>query len=121
LKDVEDGLRLTLVFSHMMHDIPERNDASLAVILNICRMNYLDDLAPVSVTLTHPKPTCSSKFFEYFKCPVIFDAPVNTITLPFETVDRILPGSNPQLAELNDQLMISYIEKLHDNHDHSVE
>ena len=112
LNDVEDGMQLTLVFNDTMHDIPERNDASLAVILNICRVNYLEDLAPVSVTFNHPKPTCSSKFFEYFKCPVTFDAPVNSLTLPLEMADRILPGSNPQLAELNDQLMISYLEKL---------
>ena len=112
LTDTEDGLRLTLVFSHIMHDIPERNDASLAVILNICRVNCLKDLAPVSVSFTHPKPSCSSKFFEYFKCPVTFDAPVNSITIPFETADTTLPGANPQLAELNDQLMLSYLEIL---------
>jgi AraC-like DNA-binding protein len=112
LNEVKDGLQLTLVFSHMMHDIPERNDASLAVIMSICRVNSLEDFAPVSVTLTHPKPSCSSKFFEYFKCPVIFNAPSNTLTLPHDRVDRTLPGSNPQLAELNDQLMITYLQKL---------
>lgn len=112
LNDGDNGLRLTLVFSHVMHDIPERNDASLAVILSICRVNCIEDFAPISVTLTHPKPSCSSKYFEYFKCPVIFDDPINSLTIPIDRVDNMLPGSNPQLAEINDQLMVKYLQKL---------
>jgi AraC-like DNA-binding protein len=79
-------------------------------------MNYIEDLAPVSVTLTHPKPSCSPRFFEYFRSPVLFEAPTYSLTLPIIAVDKILPGSNPQLAELNDQVMIQYLAKLDQNH-----
>jgi AraC-like DNA-binding protein len=79
-------------------------------------MNYIEDLAPVSVTLVHPKPSCSPKFFEYFRSPVLFEAPTYSLTFPIEAVDKILPGSNPQLAELNDQVMIQYLAKLDQNH-----
>jgi hypothetical protein len=40
LNDTEDGLTLTLVISHSLHDIPDRNIALLAIILSICRINY---------------------------------------------------------------------------------
>jgi AraC-like DNA-binding protein len=112
LKDTEDGLTLILVFSNILHDIPDRNIALLAVILSICRINYAENLAPVSVTFTSPEPSCSAKFFEFFKCPVFFDAAANSLTLSFKSVDEILPSSNPKLAELNDQIMIEYLAEL---------
>jgi AraC-like DNA-binding protein len=116
LDETEEGLRLTLVLSHRNVDTSEQNDAVLAVTLSMCRMNYIEDLAPVSVTLVHHKPSCSPKFFEYFRSPVLFEAPTYSLTLPIEAVDKILPGSNPQLAELNDQVMIQYLAKLDQDH-----
>ena len=116
LDETEEGLTLTLVFSHEKRDISARNDAALAVIMSMCRLNYIEDLAPVSVTLTHPKPSCSARFFEYFRSPVVFEAPANSLTLPVEAVDKSLPSSNPQLAELNDQVMIEYLAQLPRSH-----
>ena len=116
LDETEEGLRLTLVLSQRNVDKSEQNDAVLAVTLSMCRMNYIEDLAPVSVTLAHPKPSCSPRFFEYFRSPVLFEAPTYSLTLPIEAVDKILPGSNPQLAELNDQVMIQYLAKLDQDH-----
>jgi len=112
LDETEEGLRLTLLVSGEEGDIPERNDAALALILSMCRMNYVEDLAPVSVTFTHSMPSCSARFFEYFRCPILFDAPANSLTLSIEAVDKHLPGSHPQLAELHDQIMIEYIARL---------
>ena len=115
LDETEEGLRLTLVMSPRNIDKSEQNDAALAIILRMCRINYIEDLAPVSVTLVHSKPSCSPKFFEYFRSPVLFKAPTYSLTFPIEAVDKILPGSNPQLAELNDQVMIQYLAKLDQN------
>jgi AraC-like DNA-binding protein len=112
LNDTEDGLTLTLVFSNSLHDIPDRNIALLAVILSICRINYAEKLAPVSVTFTLPEPSCSAKFFEFFKCPVYFEASTNSLTLSLKSVDEFLSSSNPKLADLNDQVMIEYLAEL---------
>ena len=116
LDETEEGLRLTLVLSQRNVDKSEQYDAALAITMRICRINYIEDLAPVSVTLVHPKPACSYRFFEYFLSPVFFEAPTYSLTLPIEAVDKILPGSNPQLAELNDQVMIEYLAKLDQKH-----
>jgi AraC-like DNA-binding protein len=116
LDETEEGLRLTLLRSHEKRDIPERNDAALALILSMCRVNYVEDLAPVSVTFTHPMPPCSAKFFEYFRSPVFFDAPADSLTLSIEVVDKHLPGSHPQLVELHDQIMIEYLARLDQEH-----
>ncbi len=112
LDETAEGLMLTLVLSERDVDKSEQHDAALALILSMCRVNYIEDLDPVSVTLVHPKPSCSARFFEYFRSPVLFDAPAYSFTLPIEAVDKILPGSHPQLAELNDQVMIEYLAKL---------
>ena len=116
LDETEEGLRLTLVLSQRNVDKSEQNDAVLALILSMCRLNYIEDLAPVSVTLIHSKPACSARFFEYFRSPVIFESPTYSLTLPIEAVDKILPGSHPQLAELNDQIMINYLATLDRDH-----
>jgi hypothetical protein len=73
---------------------------------------YAEKLAPVSVTFTLPEPSCSAKFFEYFKCPVFFGASTNSLTLSLKSVDAILPSSNPKLADLNDQVMVEYLAEL---------
>jgi len=119
LNDTEEGLTYTLISSNEKRNIPARNDAILAVTMSICRTNYIEDLAPVSVTFTHPKPSCSARFYEYFRSPVVFEAPANSLTLPIDAVDKSLPGSNPQLAELNDKVMIEYLAQL--NHDRITE
>jgi AraC-like DNA-binding protein len=116
LDETEEGFRLTLLLSDKKRDIPERNDAVLALILSICRVNFVEDLAPVSVTFTHHMPYCSAKFFEYFRCPVLFDAAANSLTLSTETVDKPLFGSQPQLVELHDQIIIEYLAKLDQEH-----
>ncbi len=116
LDETEEGLRLTLVLSHRNVDKSEQNDAALAVTLSMCRVNYIEELAPVLVTLVHSKPSCSFKYFEYFQSPVLFEASTYSFTLPIEAVDKILPGSNPQLAELNDQVMIQYLANLDQDH-----
>jgi AraC-like DNA-binding protein len=45
LDETEEGLRLTLVLSQRNVDKSEQNDAALALILSMCRMNYIEDLA----------------------------------------------------------------------------
>jgi AraC-like DNA-binding protein len=116
LDETEKELTLTLLFSHKRRDIPERSDAILAGVMRACRINYIEDLTPESVSFTHPKPSCSARFFEYFRCPVVFEAPANSLTLSIDAVDKRLPGSHTQLAELADQVMIEYLAKLDQNH-----
>jgi AraC-like DNA-binding protein len=116
LDETEEGLTFTLLHSQEKRDISERNDAVLALLLSMCRMNYVEDLAPVSVTFTHPMPSCSAKFFEYFRCPVFFNAPINSLTLAIEAAEKHLPGAHSRLAELHDQIMIEYLARLDRQH-----
>lgn len=87
-------------------------DASIAWITSVLRVNYQNDLFPVSVHLTHPKPPCSGKYYEFFQAPVYFDCPTCILTLPLAAVDKMLPSGNDELAAFNDQAMTAYITSL---------
>jgi AraC-like DNA-binding protein len=78
----------------------------------MCRLNFGERLDPVSVSLMHPEPICSGDYFAYFRCPLHFDAPANRLTLKTEIMDKRLASDSPQLAQLNDQIMIQYLAQL---------
>ncbi|MCK5190127.1 MAG: helix-turn-helix domain-containing protein, partial [Methylococcales bacterium] len=78
----------------------------------LCRINYGQNLNPVSVSFTHSAPDEPGEYFALFRCPVIFDAPENRITFIQEVVDKRLLSDNALIAELNDRIMINYLAKL---------
>jgi AraC-like DNA-binding protein len=112
----EDKNKGTLVFTLMYNDekpYPRaREDAALAWIMSVLRMNFQRDLSPVSVSLTHSRPVSEEKYYDFFKSPVTFNAPVSSFSLPLDVVDLVLPTKNDDLAEFSDQLMAKYIASL---------
>jgi len=90
--------------------VPAREDAMLAWILSMLRVNFQKPFAPVAVHFTHKKPSCSAKFFELFQCPVHFDSPSTKMEISLADADRILPSANKEMAEFNDQAMTKYLE-----------
>jgi len=89
-----------------------REDAALAWIMSVLRVNFHKDLSPVSVQLTHSKPECSGKYFKFFQSPVSFDNPVCSLSLSLDVVDHILSSSNEELAAFGDQAMTTYVASL---------
>jgi len=86
-----------------------QENAALAWLMSILRMNFQDDIAAVEINFTHGSIECSSKFIEYFKSPVHFNTPVCSLALPLDVVDRILPSYNEELVQFNDQIMSKYL------------
>jgi AraC-like DNA-binding protein len=80
--------------------------------VKLCRTNVDEALNPLKVTLTHKEYPCSDEYYAFFRSPIEFEAATNSITLPSEVVDQQLDGANPQLAQLNDQIMIRALAKL---------
>lgn len=87
-------------------------DCLLAVIFHMCRLNYGEDLQPLSVSFQHAQPACAEKYSLYFEAPVRFGAAGDCILFPLEAVDRALPGTNPQFARMHDQLNVDYLAQL---------
>jgi len=116
LEESDDTLSAVLRYKPASLQHPTDADATMALLVAMCRVNYGDEFNPASITLTHPAPDCSGKFYELFRCPVNFDAPDNRFTLTMESADKHLQGSNPLLSTLHDQYMIDYLAQL-DNSD----
>ncbi len=89
-----------------------RSAAALSLLMHMCRVNYQEDLAPIKVTLWHSAPDDTSKYYAYFKCPVEFNTGVDSIVFPSSVVEEELSGGNNQLAKLNDQVLIQYLNSL---------
>ena len=86
-----------------------RVDSILSCSMHMCRLNYGEIFDPVSVHLSRKKPACTLKYEEYFHVDVTFDSNQNSITLPLFAIDEQLVGGNPNIARLNDQIMIKYL------------
>lgn len=91
------------------------SDADMSIVMAMCRANYGDKLSPDIVTFKHPPLESTADYFSYFRCPVEFNARQCSITFPSKIVDKRLSGSNPMLAQLNDQVMVKYLANLDEN------
>ena len=119
LQEGPDGFKLNFGFELLGMRIPAQIDMGMAMIIHMCRLNYGDDLKPLAVNIAHTEPSCFEEYFAFFKAPVQFMADRDSITLSLEDVDKYLVGANPQLARLNDQVMIEYLVNL--NRDNIVD
>lgn len=116
LAQTQTGMSIRLIAPRQQErDIPGLADASLSTLLDMCRVNYGDALDPVSVSLRRAQPPCSGQYFAFFRCPVIFSAPVNELILPLEAMDLPLPTSNKQMATLHDQVVADVLARLEEN------
>ncbi len=90
----------------------ETQDAGVACIVTICRVLYKPDFHPISIALTRPEPETPHKFREFFNAPVRFSAGEIAIVMRNDDLDAPLPGSNPELAQYNDQVAMECLARL---------
>ena len=112
LDETPAGIVYTLDFQHGADITGTDDEVHLAVLISLCRANYGNHLNPVTVTFTHQAPTYPDVHSSHFRCPVVFCAETTSITLPVEAIDQPLPGGNPTLARMNDQVITSYLSYL---------
>ncbi|WP_163338153.1 AraC family transcriptional regulator [Desulfopila sp. IMCC35008] len=105
-------LNLTLTFGPDTGAPPSREDAALAWIMSVLRVNYQKELSPASVDIVHSKPVCSGRYYEFFRSHIVFNSEFSTLRLPLELVDKSLPGDNEELADFGEQMMIRYVDSL---------
>lgn len=89
-----------------------RSAAALSLLMHMCRVNYQQDLAPTKVTLWHQEPENTANYYAYFQCPIEFNTGIDSMTFPASIVDKELSAANDQLAQLNDQVLIQYLDSL---------
>lgn len=110
----EEGDNLVITITSDDREIPAhyQADSSSAILITMCRANYGEELSPVSVSFKHATSPCSGEYYGFFRCPVEFGAKQNQIILPLDVVNKRLTSASPQLAQINDQVMINYLADL---------
>ncbi len=91
----------------------ESQDVFAVLMVRYMRFLYQRELDPLWMELVRPCPHPDAQpFLEYFRCPVRFAAPVLRVAIEERHMDEPLPGSNPELALQNDQVVIRYLARL---------
>ncbi len=89
-----------------------RTDSFMAMLLAMCKANCGDDFHPTSISLTHNEPEDPAEFHALFRCPIEFSAVENRFNLSKKIADKRLISANPQLALINDKIVIETLAKL---------
>ena len=107
-----DGLQVTADLEKSIFTLPQHHDVVLSVLMHMCRFNYGDALLATRVRLAHPEPQCTKIISDYFRTPIIYDAPASSLTLARRDVDLELPSGNRELALLHDEFLMKYLVEI---------
>ena len=86
-----------------------REDGQLAATLKFCRVIAGSELSPSRVHLRHAEPADTSRYYEFFRCPVEFGSEATQLVFNRPDVDKRLTGSNDELASLNEHIVVRYL------------
>jgi len=86
-----------------------REDLQMATLVKFCRIIAGRHLNPAKACFRQDEPADPGIYFEQFRCPLEFSCPDTVLALRIEDVDKRLTGSNDQLAELNEHIVVKYL------------
>jgi len=86
-----------------------REDGQLAALVKFCRSIAGPAFNPARVCFRQEQPAETAYHYELFRCPIEFSAPDTMLVLRLADVDKRLTGSNDQLAELNEHIVVKYL------------
>ena len=105
----QDGMVVSIIVDTPTALAYHRDISQLAVLTRMCRFISGDEWNPGLVTIAHPPPADTSYYFLYFRCAVEFNAENNSLHIDKEQAGKRLSGSNKQLAQLNDHIVVRYL------------
>jgi len=86
-----------------------REDSQLAMTMKCCRVIAGERFRAARVTFRQKEPPDTSYYFEFFRCPLEFEAAETSMVIPVELADMRLTGSNDELANLNEHIVVKYL------------
>jgi len=93
----------------------QREQGQLALAVKCCRVVAGENFAPRKVCFRQDEPKDTREFFAYFRCPVEFNCEHTTLLVDQERMHQRLTGSNEQLAQLNEHIVVKYLAHLQKN------
>ncbi len=116
----EDKVNNSIIFDLTNSDEAQyslaREDAAIAWIISVLKVNFQRPLYPLSISFRHSRPEkCAGRYYELFQAPVSFDAPVSRIELSLQDADRILPSGNEEMLATKEHVMSQYLTAKQDS------
>jgi AraC-like DNA-binding protein len=104
------GYRLTFVLFGGDRPVPrQRIEFIFITVIGFCRWISGREVHPLAVELAYPAPADAAPYRVAFRCPVLFDAPGNSLLFAYADLTTPLPTSNPMLAELHERFAGEYL------------
>lgn len=103
-----------LITSTLAPDICwETQDAYSSLIVRFIRIILGPSFNPKRVQLMRPHPgETESRYRDFFRCDICYGCEELILTIDGDVVDKPLPGACKELAQLHDQTVMRYLERL---------
>lgn len=108
------GSHVEMCFHVLDQDVDiafEAFDAFIGNIVKLGRMLTQRDVSPTRIELMRPTPPDTRPYERLFRCPVTFGCDIHKIIFEAAYLDETLPSANPELAQLNDQVIVDYLAR----------
>lgn len=113
LEDLRDRYRVVLDVARGPHrPVDAAIDAFVSLQLRVVR-TLLDrrDVNPLAVALERQEPAPSEPFRRFFRAPIVFGAPANTMDFARTDVERPLAAGSADLARRFDEVLARYLAR----------
>ncbi len=109
--ETQVSLNIRILVPGLSH---QTQDGWTAAIVKFARMMYRPDFNPMSIKLLRPDPRSPhrNEFEKFFRCPVEFGADQWSLIFNRQDIVSLLPGANPELALINDKVVMECLAKL---------
>ena len=112
IRDEERGVRYSVIWLDPALGEPmSRHDLAISALVQLCRITYGEAFAPIEVTTRREPGPCNQRYADWFRAPIIWSAPRQSILFRWEDLARPLPTSNPGVAVASEQLVVDYLAR----------
>jgi AraC-like DNA-binding protein len=114
LSEVDGSMHLRV--EHLVPLCGETEDAFMGFLIVTMRLLYKQDFNPLQVSLHRPMPRDGGEpYAKLFRAPVSFAQPDGLLVFAKSDMTHNLSGSCPELAQVNDNIVISYLARMDKN------
>lgn len=112
LTDVDDSVQVKFTSKNSSQNANLREQGRLALAVKCCRVIASENFSARKMCFHQSEPKDTSELFAYFRCPIEFNSEFTGMLVDQEWMDQRLTGSNEQLAQLNEHIVVKYLAHL---------
>lgn len=87
-------------------------DVVMVAVISFARWLLGQDIAPKGINFCHAQLGGAEEYQNFFSCPIAFEQEQNSIIFSAHLMQEALPGFDPQLASMHEQMADSQLESL---------